>query len=100
VEDLVRVLQEPKNALLKQYQALFFLDGVDLAFTPQAIQAIATRTASMKTGARGLRATLEDVMLDLMYDVPALKHVKQVVITEKVIDGAGLPELIYERKGA
>jgi ATP-dependent Clp protease ATP-binding subunit ClpX len=54
----------------------------------------------MKTGARGLRATLEDVMLDLMYDVPALKHVKQVVITEKVIDGAGLPELIYERKGA
>lgn len=100
VEDLVRVLQEPKNALLKQYQALFYLDGVDLAFTPQAIQAIATRAASMKTGARGLRAILEDVMLDLMYDVPALKHVKQVVITEKVIDGAGLPELIYERKGA
>ncbi len=100
VEDLVRVLQEPKNALLKQYQALFSLDGVDLAFTPQAVEAIATRAASMKTGARGLRATLEDVMLDLMYDVPALKHVKQVVITEKVIEGAGLPELIYERKGA
>ena len=54
----------------------------------------------MKTGARGLRATLEDVMLDLMYDVPALKQVKQVVITEKVIEGEGLPELIYQRKGA
>jgi ATP-dependent Clp protease ATP-binding subunit ClpX len=100
VEDLVRVLQEPKNALLKQYQALFQLDGVELEFTPQAIQAIATRASSMKTGARGLRATLEDVMLDLMYDVPALKHVKQVVITEKVIEGDGVPELIYQRKGA
>ncbi|MDX2348241.1 MAG: ATP-dependent Clp protease ATP-binding subunit ClpX [Nitrospirota bacterium] len=100
VEDLVRVLQEPKNALLKQYQALFQLDDVQLEFTPQAIQAIATRASSMKTGARGLRATLEDVMLDLMYDVPALKHVKQVVITEKVIEGAGVPELIYQRKGA
>ncbi len=100
VEDLVRVLQEPKNALLKQYQALFHLDGVDLQFTPQAIQAIATRSSTMKTGARGLRATLEDVMLDLMYDVPALKHVRQVVITEKTIEGEGVPELIYERKGA
>lgn len=100
IEDLVRVLQEPKNALLKQYQALFQLDGVELEFTPQAIHAIATRASSMKTGARGLRAILEDVMLDLMYDVPALKNVKQVVITEKVIEGEGVPELIYKRKGA
>jgi len=100
VEDLVRVLQEPKNALLKQYQALFHLDGVELEFTPKAIQAIAVRASSMKTGARGLRAILEDVMLDLMYDVPALKHVRQVVITENVIEGVGMPELIYERKGA
>ncbi len=100
VEDLVRVLQEPKNALIKQYQALFHLDGVELQFTPQAIHAIATRASSMKTGARGLRATLEDVMLDLMYDVPALKQVRQVVITENVIEGHGRPELIYERKGA
>ena len=100
VEDLVRVLQEPKNALLKQYQALFHLDGVELEFTPSAIHAIATRASSMKTGARGLRATIEDVMLDLMYDVPALKYVKQVVITEEVIQGSGVPELIYQRKGA
>lgn len=100
VEDLIRVLQEPKNALLKQYQALFHLDGVKLEFTPQAIEAIATRASSMKTGARGLRATLEEVMLDLMFDVPALRHVKQVVITEEVIEGASAPELIYERKGA
>ncbi len=100
VEDLMRVLQEPKNALLKQYQALFHLDGVQLEFTPQAIEAIATRASSMKTGARGLRATLEEVMLDLMFDVPALQHVKQVVITEQVIEGVSAPELIYERKGA
>jgi len=94
------VLQEPKNALLKQYQALFHLDGVDLEFTPQAVHAIATRASSMKTGARGLRATIEDVMLDLMYDVPALQHVKRVVITENVIQGSGEPELIYQKKGA
>ena len=94
VEDMVRVLQEPKNALLKQYQALFQLDGVQLDFTPEAVQAIAARAASMKTGARGLRSILEEVMLDLMYDVPALKNVKQVIITEDVIGGTAVPQMI------
>jgi len=94
VDDLVRVLQEPKNALIKQYQAMFQLDGVELTFTPDAIQAVAMRAASMKTGARGLRAILEEVMLDLMYDVPALKNIKQVAITKDVIDGTGVPQLI------
>lgn len=94
VEDMVRVLQEPKNALLKQYQALFQLDGVQLDFTPEAVQAVATRASSMKTGARGLRSILEEVMLDLMYDVPALKNIKRVIITEEAIDGRGVPQLI------
>jgi ATP-dependent Clp protease ATP-binding subunit ClpX len=94
VEDMIRVLQEPKNALLKQYQALFQLDGVQLDFTPEAVRAVATRASSMKTGARGLRSILEEVMLDLMYDVPALKNVKQVIITDKTIDGTSAPQLI------
>jgi ATP-dependent Clp protease ATP-binding subunit ClpX len=93
VEDLVRVLQEPKNALIKQYQAMFQLDGVELAFTPDAVEGIAARAASMKTGARGLRAILEEVMLDLMYDVPALKNIRQVTITREVIEGTAIPQL-------
>ncbi len=93
-EDLVRVLQEPKNALVKQYQGLFQLDDVQLSFTPDAVKAIASRASSMKTGARGLRSILEEAMLDLMYDVPALKEIKKVVITDGVIEGTETPQLI------
>ncbi|MEW6542270.1 MAG: ATP-dependent Clp protease ATP-binding subunit ClpX [Nitrospirota bacterium] len=91
---LVRVLTEPKNALIKQYQSLFELEQVHLEFTPAAVKAIAHRAASMKTGARALRAILEDVMLDLMYEVPALKGVKGVVITDDVITGLGQPQIL------
>ena len=92
-EDMIRVLTEPKNALLKQYQALFELDDVQLEFTEGAIKSIASRAVSMKTGARALRSILEQVMLDLMYDVPALKNVEKVIITEKVIQGIEQPQL-------
>ncbi len=91
---LVRVLTEPKNALLKQYEALFELEQVRLQFTPAAIKAVAHRAASMKTGARALRSILEDVMLDLMYEVPALSGVKAVVITDDVINGVGQPQIM------
>ena len=91
---LVRVLTEPKNALLKQYQALFELEHVQLQFTEAAVKAIAHRAASMKTGARALRAILEDVMLDLMYEVPALQGVKAILITEEVINGTGEPQIL------
>ncbi len=91
---LVRVLTEPKNALLKQYQALFELEGVGLEFTPAAVKSIAHRAVSMKTGARALRTILEDVMLDLMYEVPALQGVKSVVITDDVIHGVGQPQIV------
>jgi len=93
-QDLIRVLTEPKNALLKQYQAMFELEDVQLEFTPAAVKAIAHRAAPMRTGARALRAILEDVMLDLMYEVPALHGVKSVVITEHVIDGTGQPQIV------
>ncbi len=91
---LVRILVEPKNAILKQYQALFELENVHLEFTPAAVKAIAHRAAAMKTGARALRTILEDVMLDLMYEVPALKNVKSVVITDDVIHGMGQPQIV------
>src|SRR6185295_17130700 len=89
---LVRVLTEPKNAILKQYAALFELESVELQFTAAAAKAIAHRAASMKTGARALRTILEDVMLDLMYEVPALKDVKKIVISDDVITGLTQPQ--------
>jgi ATP-dependent Clp protease ATP-binding subunit ClpX len=91
---LERVLTEPRNALLKQYQALFELEHVHLEFTDAAVKAVAQRAVSMKTGARALRSILEDVMLDLMYEVPALKGVKSVVITDDVINGIGQPKIV------
>jgi ATP-dependent Clp protease ATP-binding subunit ClpX len=90
---LVRVLTEPKNALLKQYEALFDLEQVKLQFSPAAVKAVAHRAAAMKTGARALRSILEDVMLDLMYEVPDLKEVKTVTITDEVINGTAQPQI-------
>ncbi len=94
VPALIRVLSEPRNALVKQYQALFEIEGINLQFTEAAIKAVARRAAVMKTGARALRTILEEVMLDLMYDVPALHGVKSVVITEEVIAGIGQPKIL------
>lgn len=84
---LVRILTEPKNALTKQYQRLLSLDKVKLKFTEGALSAVAQKAFSQKTGARGLRAILEDVMLDVMYEVPSQTDMKEVVITEEVILG-------------
>ena len=90
---LVRVLTEPRNSLVKQYQALFELEHVDLQFTEPAIKAVAHRARSLRTGARALRAILEEVMLDLMYEVPALQGVKSVIITDDVVHGVGQPSI-------
>ena len=92
---LIRVLTEPKNALLKQYEALFELENIRLTFTEAAVKAVAHRAAPMKTGARALRAILEDVMLDLMYEVPGLQDVKSIVITDDVITGVGQPQILH-----
>ena len=91
---LALVLTEPNNALVKQYQALFALEHLDLQFTDAAVKAIAHRAAAMNTGARALRAILEEVMLDLMYEVPALTGVTSVIITDDVIHGVGQPQLL------
>ena len=92
--DLVRILTEPRNALFKQYQTMFALEGVDLIFTDQAVQAVARRAVSLRTGARALRAIMEDVMLELMYEVPANAQIRTVTITEDVINGHSAPEIL------
>jgi ATP-dependent Clp protease ATP-binding subunit ClpX len=86
-EGLVRVLTEPKNALVKQYLSLFQMEHCDLEFTPGALQAIARRALAKDTGARGLRSILEDVMLDIMFDLPDQPHGSRYLITEDIVDG-------------
>ncbi len=93
VNDLLRVMTEPKNALVKQYQKLFELDGVTLRFEEDALRAVAEKALENKTGARGLRNVLENVMLDIMYELPTLKDVTECVITRGVIEGKEKPVL-------
>ncbi len=84
-EDLVRILEEPKNALLKQYKALFKLDNVDLVFKKNAVQAIAKKALERKIGARGLRSILENIMMDKMYEIPSDESIKKLTITEDMV---------------
>lgn len=90
---LVRILSEPKNALVKQYQKLLELDNVNLSFEPKALEAIAQEAIKRNTGARGLRAIIEGIMLDLMYEVPSREDITDCVITEKVVQDKTVPEL-------
>lgn len=94
-EALVKILTEPKNALVKQYQKLFEIDEVGLEFTPQAVSAIAKKSFERKTGARGLRSIIEEVMMDTMYTVPSEDNVSKCIITEDAVDGTGKPVLEY-----
>jgi len=92
---LKEILVEPKNALIKQYQKLFAMEGAELEVRPQALQAIARRALKRKTGARGLRSILESVLLDTMYELPNMENVSKVVVDEGMIEGTSKPILIY-----
>jgi len=94
-ESLVRILTEPRNALLKQYQKIFSMDGVDLVFTKEAVACIAREAQKRKTGARALRSILEEVMLDIMYEVPSLQNIRKCIITPEVIEKKAEPTLIF-----
>ncbi|MBW1668174.1 MAG: ATP-dependent Clp protease ATP-binding subunit ClpX [Deltaproteobacteria bacterium] len=98
LEALVKILTEPKNALVKQYKKLFELEGVNLKFTDEALLAVAKDAIKRKSGARGLRAILESVMLDIMYDIPNLQGVRECVIGEEVITRGEAPLLLYENQ--
>ncbi len=93
---LVRILSEPKNALVKQYQKLFDMEGVDLRFSDGALVAVAAEALKRKTGARGLRSILENAMLDVMYDIPSQDRVREVLINEEVVFKGTQPIVIYE----
>ena len=84
-EGLVSVLEEPKNALVKQYKKLLAMDNVELEFTQEALVAIAKEALKRKTGARGLRAIIEDIMRDIMFELPTMENVEKCIITDKVV---------------
>jgi ATP-dependent Clp protease ATP-binding subunit ClpX len=96
---LVRILQEPKNSLMRQYQKIFEFEGVDLKFTEEAIAAIAREAIKRNVGARGLRIILEELMLDLMYNVPSQRDIKQCVINEEVVESRVQPITLYKKAG-
>ena len=95
---LRRILVEPRNALVRQFQKILGMDGVELTFTKDALVAIAVKAQSRKTGARGLRSILEEVMLDVMYDLPSLQSVKKCVITKDTIEKREQPTLVYAER--
>jgi ATP-dependent Clp protease ATP-binding subunit ClpX len=97
---LVKILTEPKNAVTKQFKRLFEMEGVELEFRPEALQAIAKKALKRKTGARGLRTIVEQVLLDTMYDLPSLENVSKVVVDETVIEHKAEPYLIYQNPPA
>ncbi|PIE70057.1 MAG: ATP-dependent Clp protease ATP-binding subunit ClpX [Deltaproteobacteria bacterium] len=94
---LMRILTEPKNALVRQYEKLFDLDDIKLRFTDSAIASIAKKAIERKAGARGLRAILEEIMLDIMYEIPSVENVKECVIGEEVVMNNEEPILLYEQ---
>ena len=97
---LVRILTEPKNALVKQYQQLFAMDGVELEIRPSALAAIARKALARKTGARGLRSIMEQSLIDTMFDLPTLDGVAKVVLDEHTIDDGSKPLLVYREHKA
>jgi len=95
---LIKILTEPKNALLKQYQKLFDMESVELNFTPEALTAVARRAIARKTGARGLRSIMEGILLDTMFELPNLRGVEEVVINGEVVEGNAEPLYVHAKK--
>jgi len=97
-EALVDILTKPRNSLVKQFQKLFEMDGIKLKFHKSALTAVARRAIERESGARGLRAILEEAMLDIMYDVPSKQGIKEVVISEDVILKSEAPIIVYQKE--
>ncbi|MDP8915664.1 MAG: ATP-dependent Clp protease ATP-binding subunit ClpX, partial [Pseudomonadota bacterium] len=97
-EALVKILTEPKNALVKQYARLFDMEGVGLTFTEDALAAVARKAIARKTGARGLRSIMEGILLDTMFELPTYQGVEEVVVNAEVVEGRAQPLLIYSEK--
>jgi ATP-dependent Clp protease ATP-binding subunit ClpX len=97
---LKRILLEPKNALVKQYQRLFEMESVNLSLAEEALGAIARKAIERKTGARGLRSIMESILLDTMFDLPSLEGVEEVVISKQVVEGTAPPLYVYADRSA
>ena len=95
---LVKILTEPKNAFIKQYQRLFEMENVGLTFTDDALNAVARKAIARKTGARGLRSILEGILLDTMYELPTYDGVEEVVVNAEVVEGRAQPLIIYAER--
>jgi ATP-dependent Clp protease ATP-binding subunit ClpX len=95
---LVKILTEPKNALVKQYQRLFEMEQIDLRVTEDALSSIAKKAIERKTGARGLRSIMENILLETMFDLPGLEGVTEVVLSGEVVEGKGRPLYIYQER--
>ena len=96
---LVRILTEPKNALIKQYQRLFELEDTTLTFTDDAMSAVSQKAIARKTGARGLRSIMEDILLDTMFELPSMENVDEVVVNEEAVGPDAKPLIIYAEAG-
>ena len=96
-DSLVRILKEPKNSLVNQYKKLFDLDKVDLEFTDEALVSIAQKTLERKTGARGLRAIMEDLLMPIMYQAPSDYTIEKVIITKEMVENGADPEIVYNK---
>jgi ATP-dependent Clp protease ATP-binding subunit ClpX len=94
LEDLKQILTEPKNAVVKQYQRFFAIDNVELVFTPDAIEATARQALERKTGARGLRSAIEEVLLEVMYEIPSHDNISKCIVDENVILNRSRPLLV------
>jgi ATP-dependent Clp protease ATP-binding subunit ClpX len=99
-DDLRRIITEPRNAIVRQYQASMAYDDVKLEFTERAIDAIADKAIKQKTGARGLRAIVERLMTDIMFDIPSIKGDKHVIITQDTVEKSEPPQIIHLQKSA
>ena len=99
-DDLVRILKEPKNAIVRQYTRLVEMDGVSIAFNDDAVRAIARKAIERKTGARGLRAILEECMLNIMYEIPSSENIEEVIIKGEVIEKNMDPLIVYKNSSA
>jgi ATP-dependent Clp protease ATP-binding subunit ClpX len=95
---LVKILSEPKNALVKQYHKLFDMEAVKLGFTDDALVAVAKRAIERKTGARGLRSILESILLDTMFDLPGMDGVNEIMIDKDVVEGRKEPVRVFAKK--
>ena len=94
---LIKILEEPKNSLVKQYSKLFEIEGAKLTFSKDSLKAIAEKAIKRKTGARGLRSIIEEALLQTMFDLPSMENVEEVIVNKEVISGASTPLIIFSK---